>query len=198
MNVAWPMLTRTNYPKWALVMEVNFQTLRVWNVVRNGIADDPDDEEYHDDRQAMAGLLCSVPSELWSTLATKRTAKQAWDAVMNLRIGDERARDTSAQQLHREFGVLSFMEGETVNEFGVRITTLATNLRSLGDNISDAEVVKKLLQVVPDRLSQAAVSLEMFLDLNKVTIEEVIGRLRVFEERANPKEITDAMGRLML
>jgi hypothetical protein len=23
-HVAWPMLTRTNYPEWALVMEVNF------------------------------------------------------------------------------------------------------------------------------------------------------------------------------
>ena len=38
----------------------------------------------------------------------------------------------------------------------------------------------------------------MFLDLNEVTIEEVVGRLRVFEERAKPKEITVAMGRLML
>jgi hypothetical protein len=28
-NVAWPMLTRTNYLEWVLVMEVNFQTLRV-------------------------------------------------------------------------------------------------------------------------------------------------------------------------
>ena len=38
----------------------------------------------------------------------------------------------------------------------------------------------------------------MFLDLNKVTIEEVVGRLRVFEERTKPKQVTDAMGRLML
>ncbi|XP_066395796.1 uncharacterized protein [Miscanthus floridulus] len=198
VNVAWPMLTRTNYSEWALVMEVNFQTLRVWDAVHDGISNDPDEEEYHDDRQAMAGLLRSVPSELWSTLARKGTVKEAWDAVKNLRIGDERARDASAQQLRREFGALSFKEGETVNEFGVRITTLAANLRSLGDNITDAEVVKKLLQVVQDRLSQAAVSLKMFLDLNEVTIEEVIGRLCVFEERAKPKEITDAMGRLML
>ena len=109
-----------------------------------------------------------------------------------------RARDASAQQLRREFGILFFKEGESVTEFGIRITTLATNLRTLGDNITDAEVVKKLLQVVPERLAQAAVSLEMFLDLNKVTIEEVIGRLRVFEERAKPAQITDAMGRLML
>ena len=146
----------------------------------------------------MAGLLRSVPSELWSTLAVKRTVKEAWDAVKNLRIGDDRAHDASAQQLRREFGNLSFKEGESVNEFGILITALATNLRSLDDNITDAEVVKKLLQVVPERLNQAAVSLEMFLDLNKVTIEEVVGRLRVFEERTKPKQVTDAMGRLML
>ncbi|CAD6219369.1 unnamed protein product [Miscanthus lutarioriparius] len=197
-NVAWPMLTRTNYPEWALVMEVNFQTLRVWDAVDIGIDEDPDEDEYQQDRQAMAGLLRSVPSEMWGTLGRKRTVKEAWDAVKVLRVGDGRARDASAQQLRREFGALVFKEGESVSEFGIRITSLAVNLRTLGDHISDAEVVKKLLQVVPERLSQAAVSLEMFLDLNTVSIEDVIGRLRVFEERGKPKEITDGMGRLLL
>lgn len=65
------MLTWTNYPEWALVMEVNFQTLGVWDAVRHGIREDHDKAEYHDDRQAMAGLLHLVPSELWSTLAAK-------------------------------------------------------------------------------------------------------------------------------
>jgi hypothetical protein len=113
-------------------------------------------------------------------------------------VGDSRARDASAQQLRREFGALVFKDGESVSEFGIRITSLAVNLRILGDNITDAEVEKKLLQVVPDRLSQAAVSLEIFLDLNNTSIEDVIGRLRVFEDRGKPKEITDGMGRLML
>ena len=146
----------------------------------------------------MAGLLRSVPSELWSTLARKDTMKEAWDAVKNMRIGDERAHEASAQQLRRDFGNITFKEGESVDEFGIRITNLANNLRSLGDNITDAEVVKKLLQVVPDWLNQAAVSLEMFLDLNNITVGEVIGRLCVFEERTKPKQVTNAMGRLML
>ena len=197
-NVAWPMLSRTNYSEWALVMEVNFQTLRVWDVVDLGIDEDADEDEYQQDRQAMSGLLRSVPSEMWGTLGRKRTVKEAWDAVKVLRVGDARARDASAQQLRREFGALVFKEGESVSEFGIRITSLAVNLRILGDNITDAEVVKKLLQVVPDKLSQAAVSLEMFLDLNTASIEDVIGRLRVFEERGKAKEITDGMGRLLL
>ncbi|XP_066354321.1 uncharacterized protein [Miscanthus floridulus] len=115
-----------------------------------------------------------------------------------MRIGDERVREATAQQLRRDFGNITFKERESVNEFGIRITNLANNLHSLGDNITDVEIVKKLLQVVPDRLNQAAVSLEMFLDLNNVTVEEAIGRLRAFEERTKPKQVTDAMGCLML
>ena len=153
-NVSWPMLTRTNYSEWALVMMVNFQTLRVWEVVRDGINDEHDDEEYHDDRVAMAGILRSVPAELWSTLARKPTAMEAWETIKSLRIGDEHARDSSAQQLRHEFNSISFKEGETISEFGLRIDTLATNLRTLGDEITDSEVVKKLLQVIPESLNQ--------------------------------------------
>lgn len=38
----------------------------------------------------------------------------------------------------------------------------------------------------------------MFVDLNKATIEDVIGRLRVFEEREKLPQITDGMGSLMM
>jgi hypothetical protein len=69
--------------------------LRVWDVVQDDLFDDADDDEYHDDHRAMAGLLRSMPSELWNTLARKDTVKQAWDAVNHLRIGDERARVVS-------------------------------------------------------------------------------------------------------
>jgi hypothetical protein len=111
---------------------------------------------------------------------------------------NERERDTSAQQLNWDFGNISFKEGESVDKFGIRIANLSNNLCYLGDNITDAEVIKKLLVVVPDRLNQATVSLDMFLDLNNVTVEDMIGRPCVFEERTKPKHITDATGHLML
>jgi hypothetical protein len=47
----------------------------------------------------LAGLLRSVLSELWSTLASKDTMKEARDAVKNTRIGGESAHDASSQQL---------------------------------------------------------------------------------------------------
>jgi hypothetical protein len=125
----------------------------VWDTVEVRIDEDTDEDEYQQDRQAMVGLLRSVPSEMWAMLGRKQTVKEVWDAIKVLWIGDDRVRDASAQQLCREFGALVFKDGETISEFGIRISTLATNLRVLSDNIMDAEVVKKLLQVVPDRLS---------------------------------------------
>lgn len=41
------------------------------------------------------------------------------------------------------------------------IAVLANNLRLLGDNIDDVEVVRKLLQVVPDKFLQVAISIEI-------------------------------------
>jgi hypothetical protein len=107
--------------------------------------------------------------------------------------------DSNAQQLRREFADIEFKEGESVDEFSLQMTTLADNLRTLGDEVTEAEVVKKLLQVVPDSLEQAAVAIEMLLDLNTTSVEEVTGRLRVFEHRRQKKKPpTEAMGKLLL
>ena len=50
-------------------------------------------------------------------------------------------------------------------------------------SISETEIVKKMLQVVPDHLEQVSISIEKFLDVNDLTVEEVTGRLRNVEQR---------------
>jgi hypothetical protein len=29
----WPMLTHTNYSEWAMLMQVNFETMEIWEVI---------------------------------------------------------------------------------------------------------------------------------------------------------------------
>ncbi|BAH92510.1 Os04g0196500 [Oryza sativa Japonica Group] len=84
----------------------------------------------------------------------------------------------------------------------MRIGGLANNLRTLGDNITEAEVVQKLLQVVPEHLQQIAISIETLLDVNELSLEEVTGRLRSVEQRKQCKTAAassrvDANGRLL-
>jgi hypothetical protein len=86
------------------------------------------------------------------------------------------------QQLRRDFGALLWKEAERAEDFVNRITRLAANLRTLSDNITDVEVVQKMLQVVPEHLSEVAISIETLLDFN-ISIEEVTDMLHAIEQR---------------
>jgi hypothetical protein len=58
---------------------------------------------------------------------------------------------------------------------------MANGLHVLGDDITDKEVVKKMLHSVPEKLEQVAISMETLLDLNTPSIEEAAGHLRAVE-----------------
>lgn len=90
--------------------------------------------------------------------------------------------DSNATQLKKEFGEIEFKEGETIDEFSLRIVGLANQIRVLDHPVADAEIVKKMLQVIPNHLSQIAIAIETFLDIDDISIEEVVGRLRQVEE----------------
>jgi len=55
--------------------------------------------------------------------------------------------------------------------------------------MEDERVVKKMLRVVPSRFNQVACSIEMFADFKKMSLEELVGRLRVAEERCGGGEL---------
>ena len=159
-----------------------------------------EDEEivYRHDRLALAAILRSVPPEMLTGLCEKRTTAEAWAAIKRIRVGVQRVREANAQQLRREFSALVWKEAETAEDFANRITGLAADLRLLGDNVTDAEVVRKMLQVVPEHLAQVAISIETLLDINNISVEEVTGRLRAVEQRRKPAPVLDNQGRLLL
>jgi hypothetical protein len=58
---------------------------------------------------------------------------------------------------------------------------VASQLHVLGDDISDKELIKKMLHVIPEKLEQVVISMEKLLDLNSLSIEEAVGHLRAVE-----------------
>jgi hypothetical protein len=168
----WPMLTSDNYTEWVMLMQCNFEAMEIWEVIDPGT----DPKRAHD-RQAMSVLLRSVPKEMWQTLGRKSTVKEAWEAVKTMRVGADRVKEVNAQRLLKEFENIQFKEGESVDDFGMRITNLVGNLKTLGETIADVRVVKKFLHVVPPRFTQIVVSIEMFCDLKTLTVEELVDRL---------------------
>jgi hypothetical protein len=93
------------------------------------------------DKAALAAILRAVPTDMQATLVTKRTAKEAWDAVKMMRVGVDRVKRATAQCLRKEFKAIAFRDGETLDSFAMRITALVNHLRSLGDQVDKEKVV---------------------------------------------------------
>ncbi|WVZ83984.1 hypothetical protein U9M48_031070 [Paspalum notatum var. saurae] len=134
-------------------------------------------------------------------LAVKKMAKEAWDAVKAMRIGDDRVKAVSTQRLWKEFENFWFRDGEGIDDVAVRINGLVASFREMGETLEDHHVVKKLFYVVSKKFKQVAVSIEMLTVLKTATIEEFVGRLRVAEnaDKEDAEEVAEqGFGRLYL
>lgn len=58
--------------------------------------------------------------------------------------------------------------------------------------------IRKLLSSVPERFIQIVAAIEQFVDLNKMTFQEAVGRLKAFEERTKRQtKEEDTFGKLL-
>ena len=78
----YPMLTRTNYAEWVVLMKVVLKARRLWAAV--GTADEEDDQS------AMEAIVKSVPAEYVVPLGAKDSAKEVWESLETMRLGGDR------------------------------------------------------------------------------------------------------------
>ena len=169
-SLVWLMLTRTNYVEWAMLMQINYEALEIWETIDPGT-----DAKRAQDRQAMGALMRSVPKEMWGTLGAKKTIKEAWDTVKTMKVGADRVKEINVQKLLKEFENMEFKEAESMEDFDMWIFNLVATLKTLGETIDDPHVVKKFMRVLPARFNQVVVSIEMFCDMKTLSVEELVG-----------------------
>ena len=182
------MLTRTNYAEWVVLMKVMLKARRLWAAVTVGT----DDEE--DDQSAMEAILKSVPTEYVVPLGAKDSAKEAWESLESMQLSGDHVRKAKAQQLRREYEAIAFRDGEAVEDFALQLSFLVNQLAQVGIAIDEEEAVAKYLHVVPPRFAQITLSNETLLNRSTLSIENITGRLKVVEDRAEVPARTAAGG----
>jgi hypothetical protein len=189
-STVFPLLTRSNYHDWSLLMCVILEGRGWWKAVETG------DAGFTDDRLALEAILRVVPPEMLATPAVKKTTKEAWDTLKTLRLGAERVRESRAQTLRLNYEEIKFCPGESIDDFAMRLQALANELEVLGDPLDEKKVVLKLLCIAPKRYKQLCWLIESLVDLNTLSIEELLGRLKVVDERDDDEH--DSSSKLLL
>jgi hypothetical protein len=129
-------------------------------------------------------------------LATKDTAKEAWESIKTMRIGEDRIQKASAQRLRREYEMLTFHDGKGIEDFAMHLAGIMNQLATLGDPEPDDKVVLKYLWIARPRYKQLVLSIETLLDVSTLSIQEVTGRLKAAEDDAVESSVAE--GKLLL
>jgi hypothetical protein len=127
----------------------------------------------------------AVPPEMLGSIASKPSARAAWESLILRNVGVDRVRKAKASTLRREFDSLLFHDGESLDDFGAWIGRITNQLAILGFEYREEEIVRRFLQALPPKFEQIAASIETLLDMETLTVDKLIGRLKPTEERAN-------------
>ena len=79
---------------------------------------------------ALEAILVAVPAEYREPLGAKNSAKKAWEAIAAMCVGSDRAKKAMTQLLKQEYANLKFKDGESVEDFSLRLQSLISKLRS--------------------------------------------------------------------
>ena len=72
-------------------------------------------------------------------------------------------------------------EEETIAEFNVQVLDLANESFPLGEKISEAKMVQKVLRSLPARFNTKVTVIEKANEITSMMLDELFGSLRTFE-----------------
>jgi hypothetical protein len=86
------------------------------------------------------------------------------------------------QQLHQKFNLTTFDDGETIEDYALRLSGMAAHLTTLGKEVKDGEIITKMLRSLPPRFKQIMIVIKTLLDVSTMSVADLIGRLKEVEE----------------
>jgi hypothetical protein len=175
-GTSYPALTKTNYSDWALLMKVKLKARTLWSIIEGSSADQQEDMMVFD---ALCGV---VPPEILPMIAKKDMAKEAWDVIAIMRVGDDRVKKVMMQQLRWKFDLTTFDDGDTIEDYALCLSGMAAHLAMLGEEVKDSEIIVKMLRSLPPPFKQITIAIKILLDVLTMSVVDLMRQLQEVEE----------------
>ncbi|KRX12468.1 Retrovirus-related Pol polyprotein from transposon TNT 1-94 [Trichinella nelsoni] len=165
-------LNSSNYQLWKLKMKVLLMRDGLWDLVNQPKPCPIPEDWSRKECKAIAAICLTVEDDQLIHLAQLETAREMWQTLQRLH---ERASIGSKLYLMRKLYGMRFTHG-TMQSHINGILEIVTQLRGLGKNIEDEDLVAIMLCSLPDSYSALVTALEG-RDEADLTVEYVSGKL---------------------
>ncbi|GJR24724.1 zinc finger, CCHC-type containing protein [Tanacetum coccineum] len=158
-----PVLNNTNYTLWALRMKKILMANGVWDLIE--------------------GMSTSKETDIKIDSSTSAYLFQGLPEDLQIFIGTEDVQQAHSQQLKSEFERLMMKEDESIDSFAGKMMGIITKAATCGLTFDEQTKVRKVLNAVPDKFLPIVATIEMIVDFKTIKLEEIIGKLKTYEER---------------
>ena len=90
-----------------------------------------------------------MSKKVLAKVLTCTSAKQLWDKLGTIYAGDSEVKREKLQTPKAQFEGLEIKEEENIYQYFERIDTIVNAVRGMGQNVSDDEIVDKVLRTLP-------------------------------------------------
>jgi hypothetical protein len=181
-NYQCPILNATNYTVWSIRIKTILRANGLWEMIEPKATTEPDEKK---DMTATAYLFQALPEDMIMQVANCNSAKEIWDALKTRHVGVDRVQKARLQTIRTEFEMLKMKDEDTIDSFTAKLNSIVTRASNLGTTFEQPTLVRKLLSSMPKKFIQIVATIEQFVDLEAATLDEIVGRLKAFEERTN-------------
>ena len=110
------------------------------------------------------------------------TAKQIWDSLLITHQGNSQVKDNKIDFLVQQYEQFTIPENESIDNAFANFNTIITSLKALDETFSSKNCVRKFLRALHPKWRAKVTAIEESKNLTTLSIDELIGNLKVHEE----------------
>nr|KYP57965.1 hypothetical protein KK1_004253 [Cajanus cajan] len=125
--------------------------------------------------------MCALLEEEYTKVHNFKNAKKMWDTLALTYEGSLEVKRNKLSLLARKYELFEMEENESIQTMFGRFQTIVNELSFLGRTYDNFDHIDKLLCSLPRKWSPQVIALRASKNLEKLSLEELIGLLKVHE-----------------
>ncbi|GJU22882.1 hypothetical protein Tco_1156224 [Tanacetum coccineum] len=123
----------------------------------------------------------ALPRKEYERIFMCNTAQDIWNSLIITHQGNKQAKDNEIDLFVQKYKEFIISDDESIDCALSRFNTIITLLKALDESFSSHNHVRKFLKSLPTKWRPKVTAIEESKDLSKLSLDELIGNLKVYE-----------------
>ncbi|GJS99362.1 zf-CCHC domain-containing protein [Tanacetum coccineum] len=132
--------------------------------------------------EAKMVIYNALPRKEYKRIFMCQTAKEIWDTLLITHQGNNQVKANKIDLLVQQYEQFMIPEEESIDNAFAKFNTIITSLKALDEGFSSKNCVRKFLRALHPKWRAKVTAIEESKNLTTLSLDELIGNLKVYEE----------------